>query len=112
MDSTRQNKIARLIQKDLGEILLEESRDYFRNSILSITKVRISPDLSIARVYVSIYTPDDPKEVLEKIRKRAGEIRGKLGHRVAKQLRIVPTLTFFHDDSIEYSQRIDELLKS
>jgi ribosome-binding factor A len=112
MDSTRQNKIARLIQKDLSEILLDESRTNFTHTLISITQVRISPDLSIAKVYVSIFTTIMTKEeILNIIKQKAKEIRGKLGYRVQKQLRIVPNLVFFLDDSLDYAEKIENLLK-
>jgi ribosome-binding factor A len=111
MDTTRQNKVARLIQKELGEIFQRETKVFFGTAMITVMQVRISPDLSVARVYVSLFNSKDNKALLEDIKKHTKEIRGKLGDRVKKQLRIVPSLVFFHDDSVDYAMHIDELLK-
>ena len=111
METTRQNKISRLLQKDLAEIFQKEGRDFFRGIILSVTNVRISPDLSVARVYLSIFPSEKGKETLVEIKQLQSRIRGLLGQRVGKQLRIVPQLDFFIDDSLDYIDNIDRLLK-
>jgi ribosome-binding factor A len=111
MDSTRQNKIARLIQKDLAEIIQREGRDLFAGVMISVTNVRISPDLSVAKAYVSIFPSDKGASVLLEIKKNTSKIRGLLGLKVGKQLRIVPQLDFHIDDSLDYIDNIDRLLK-
>ncbi len=111
METTRQNKISRLLQKDLAEIFQKETRDLFHGVMISVTNVRISPDLSIARVYLSIYPSDKGKTTLSEIKQHQSRIRGLLGQRVGKQLRIVPQLDFFIDDSLDYIDNIDRLLK-
>ena len=111
MDSTRQNKIARLLQKDLSDIFQKESRNLFRGSMITVTVVRVTSDLSLARVYVSIFPGNKKKEVLGLINEQAKHIRHILASRVRHQLRAVPELEFHIDDSLDYADRIDELLK-
>jgi ribosome-binding factor A len=111
MEATRQNKIARLLQKDLAEILRIESNELFRGILVSVTNVRVSPDLSIAKVYLSIFPSEKTKDTLFEIKQHQSKIRGILGQKVGKQLRIVPQLDFFIDDSLDYIENIDRLLK-
>ena len=126
MDSTRQNKIARLIQQDLGDIFLKEMKPAIGNSLLPVTRVRVTSDLSIARAYISIYpvgnmpvTPDTPEGtkatkqlVINAILEHSGDIRRRLGFREGKQLRIIPNLEFYLDDSLDYIENIENLLKN
>ena len=111
MDTTRQNKISRLIQKDLAEIIQKEGKNMFSGVLVSVTKVRISPDLSIARTYLSIFPSEKGSEILFEIKTHQSRIRGLLGSKVGKQLRIVPQLDFHIDDSLDYIDNIDRLLK-
>lgn len=112
MTSIRQNKVARLIQKDLGELFQQEGRSWLKSThMVTVTVVKISPDLAVARVYVSVFPSKDVEQVLERINQAKSDIRGKLGQRVRHQLRIVPELAFFIDDSLDYAERIDSLLK-
>ena len=111
METTRQNKISRLLQKDVAEIIQKEARDLFSGILISVTNVRISPDLSIARVYLSIFPSEKGTETLLEIKKHHSKIRGLLGLKVGKQLRIVPQLDFHIDDSLDYIDNIDRLLK-
>lgn len=111
MDTTRQNKISRLIQKDLAEIIQKEGKNMFSGVLVSVTKVRISPDLSIARTYLSIFPSEKSSEILFEIKTHQSRIRGLLGSKVGKQLRIVPQLDFHIDDSLDYIDNIDRLLK-
>lgn len=125
MDSTRQNKISRLIQQDLGDIFLKEMKPVLGNSLITVTSVRVTSDLSIARVYVSIYpvgnmpetpdtlagTPADKQLVVNAILTHAPDIRRRLGIREGKQLRIIPTLEFYLDDTLDYIENIENLLK-
>lgn len=110
METTRQLKIARLIQKDLGDILLLESRNLFGGSMITVTKVRVSKDLAVARVYVSLFATADKPKLLEAINKHNKEIRHKLALRIGQQVRIIPGLEFFLDDSLDYIDHIEELL--
>jgi ribosome-binding factor A len=110
METTRQQKINSLLQKDLAEILLREV--VVPNTMISVTRVNITPDMSIARVNLSIFATQDKTETLKKVQAKKSEIRHLLGERVKNQLRIVPDLQFFLDDSLDRIDRIDELLKT
>lgn len=110
METTRQNKIARLIQKELSEIFLLQTKA-MHGVIVSVTIVRISPDLSYARVYLSVFPSERSEEIVKNINANMKAIRYELGKRVRFQLRIIPELKFFVDDSLDYAARIDELLK-
>ena len=112
MESTRQNKISRLLQKDLGEILRKETSNWFANAMITVTKVNVTKDLSIAKVYLSLFATADKKELLDQIRHRGNEIRFRLGKQIGKQVRIIPELQFFMDDSLDYIERIENLLES
>ena len=110
MESTRRQKIERLIQKDLSAILLKYARA-LRGTLISVSEVRISPDLSIAHVYLSIFPQDKVQECLMKIKEDTAKIRGEMGHMQRNQLRIIPELHFHLDETIDKMARIDELLK-
>ena len=112
MESTRQKKVSRQILKDLSEIFQLEGRDIIGTSFVSVTVVRVSPDLSVARVYISIFGTEDKAAVLEKVNKTGNVFRKKLGIRVKNQMRKVPELKFFLDDSVDYSQQIEDLLNN
>lgn len=109
-ESTRQQKIARLLQKDLGEIFREEGRSHYHGVLISVTRVSVSRDLGLARVYLSLFGKDR-EQVFESIGTRAHEFRGRLGNLVRHQLRVVPNLEFIYDDSLDYVENIDRLLK-
>lgn len=110
METTRQNKISRLIQKELSEIFLLQTKA-MNGVLVSVSVVRISPDMSTARVYLSIFPSEKSEEILKNINNNAKSIRFELGTRVRHQLRIIPELKFFVDDSLDYIDKIDELLK-
>lgn len=110
MESTRQSKIARLIQKELSEIFLLQAKS-MNGVLISVTAARISPDLSIARVYISVFPSDRGDEIVKNLNGNVRSIRFELGNRLRHQLRIIPELKFFIDDSLDYLERIDELLK-
>lgn len=110
METTRQNKIARLIQKELSEIFLLQTKA-MNGVLVSVSAVRISPDMSIARVYLSVFPSAKSQEIVKNINANTKSIRYELGTRVRFQLRIIPELKFFVDDSLDYVERIDELLK-
>lgn len=111
MESTRQKKVSRQLLKDLSEILQIKGRDLIGTSLVSVTVVRISPDLSIARVYISVFGAEDKEALLTKMNQQSYAIRKKLGERIRNQMRKVPELKFFLDDSVDYSQQIEDLLK-
>lgn len=110
METTRQNKISRLIQKELSEIFLLQTKS-MNGVLVSVSAVRISPDMSIARVYLSVFPSERSQEIVKNINDNMKSIRYELGTRVCHQLRIIPELKFFVDDSLDYAERIDELLK-
>lgn len=110
METTRQNKVSRLIQKELSEIFLLQTKS-MNGVLVSVSAVRISPDMSIARVYLSVFPSERSQEIVKNINDNMKSIRYELGTRVRHQLRIIPELKFFVDDSLDYAERIDELLK-
>ena len=110
METLRQQKVNKLLAKELAEIFRSESRSLFGGGFITVTTVRISPDLSSAKIYLSIMGKDKTV-VFKLIEEQSHQIRKKLGLIVGKQLRIVPTLSFFIDDSLDYAMKIDALLK-
>lgn len=111
MASVRLDKISRLIQKELAMYFQLEAKNIVPGFMVSVTVVRISPDLSVAKVYLSVFPSSGSQEVLAKIKEVKGAIRRELGFKVKMQLRIVPDLYFFIDDSLDYINKIDDLLK-
>ena len=125
MQSTRQNKICRLIQQDMGDIFLKEIKgckwqcnsdaelDALHRSLFTVTEVRVTPDLSIARIYISIMVIGEAtkEDLMRLIRDNSADLRRRLGMREGKQLRIIPQLEFFLDDTLDYIENINRLLK-
>ena len=109
METTRQAKISRLLQKELSEIFRRQTAKT-RNVIVSVSAVRVSPDLSVARVYLSVFPSDKGPEMLESINRSAKTIRYELASQVRFQLRKTPELSFFLDDTLDYIENIDNLL--
>ena len=112
MESTRQKKVSRLIQKELADIFLKKGNELAHGKLVSITKVRISPDLSFGKVYISIFPATNQDDVMNVIQEHTARIRFELGQKVRSQLRIVPEIAFHIDDSLDYIDNIDKLLKS
>ena len=112
MESTRQKKVSRLIQKEMAGIFLRKGNEIAHGKMVSITKVRISPDLSFAKIYISIFPSDGQDIILKAIEENNSKIRFEMGQKVRRQLRIIPEITFFIDDSLDYIDKIDRLLKS
>ena len=110
MQETRQNKIARLLQKELSTIFQKQTQAT-HGVMVSVTRTKISPDLSICTAYLSIFPSERAQELLANIEKSNQQIRYSLGQRVRHQLRIIPELRFFIDDSLDYIERIDQLLR-
>jgi len=110
-ESTRQLKVAREIQKDMAEIIRGKGMAVFGGALVSVSGVRVSPDLSVAKVYVSIFPSGKAPAVMETINANIRSLRGELGARVAKQLRIVPEIVFYLDSSLDYVEHIEELLR-
>lgn len=111
METTRQNKIGRLLQKELSEIFLVETRK-MPGIMVSVSVVRVTSDLSIARAYLSIFPTERSAEILKSIQDTAKSIRHELAQRVRFQLRKMPELHFYIDDSLDYAEKIEELLKN
>ncbi len=101
-----------MIQKEIAGIFVIRGREFTPGKIVSVTKVRISPDLSFARIFLSIFPSDSQEEDLKAIQTHVAKIRFDLGQKVKSQLRIVPELAFYIDDSLDYIEKIDKLLKS
>ena len=111
MASTRQNKVSRLLQKELGDIFQREGKGMFPGKMITVTSVRVTSDLGQARIFLSIFptiVKDDFEKILEH---KSGQIRYELGNQIRHQLRAVPELVFFLDDSLDYIDNIDKLLK-
>ena len=111
MESTRQKKVSRLVQKELSVIFQQYTQEILGNIMGSVTIVRISPDLADANIFLSIFPVDDPSQALKIVKNNTTMIRKKLGESVRNQLRIVPALQFYLDDSSAYAEEIDRLLK-
>ena len=109
LETTRQNKIARLIQKELSDIFQKQT-SAMRGVLVSVSACRISPDLSVCRAYLSVFPSEKAEEIVQNINTNQRQVRYELGTRVGKQLRIIPELKFFVDDSLDYVEHIDELL--
>ena len=109
-ESTRQKRVGRQLQRDLAEIFQQQGMNTYHGAMITVTSVRMSPDLALGKVRISIFPSNKAKEVLVMVNQHIKTIRGELGRRVAKQLRVVPELIFQLDDSLDYVERIDELL--
>jgi len=109
MESKRQQKFAGVIQEDLAAIFQREGSSYLPNTLVTITKVRVTPDLAIARVFLSFFNNSNTTSSLQTIKQHASEIRYKLGARIKDQVRIIPQLEFFVDDTNEYVERMDAI---
>ena len=109
METTRQNKIARVIQKELSDIFQRQTQAT-RGVIVTVTTCRISPDMSVCRGYLSIFPSERAQEICDNINANVKQIRYELGQRTRFQLRIIPELKFFVDDSLDYAENIDKLL--
>ncbi len=111
METKRQHKFSRLILRDLADIFQHDFRDSFTPAFVTLTGVEISPDLSVASVYVSVLPSHEKQRVIEAIEQKKSHIRGALGKRIGKQVRIVPELRFFLDETQEQAEQIEELFK-
>ena len=110
MASIRQNKIAELIRREIGIILQKNSRTLCMGAMVTPTVVRVSPDLGVARVYVSIFAGPEPQKVLQSLKDGTGKLRYQLSQVIKNQLRKTPELIFYLDDSLDYAENIDRLL--
>lgn len=110
--TVRQQKYSKLIQKELSDIFQRDQRGFLGNAFFTIMDVRMSPDLSLARVYISMALVKDKKALLEKLDLHKKEVRKALGDRIRNQARIVPELAFFIDEVEEQAEKMDELIKN
>lgn len=111
MENTRQQKIAKQIQRDIAEIFQRDLSATLRGTLVTVTTVRVSPDLAYAKIYVSIFPYEKAAATLDVIESQSRAIRGALGNRMRNQVKSIPELQFFIDDSLEYIENIDSLLK-
>ncbi len=109
--STRQLKVGREIQKDLAEMIRSKGMATFGGALVTVSEVRVSPDLSVAKVFVSIFPSDRQAAVMQWLEENNKALRGELGRVVAKQFRIVPELAFLLDNTLDYAEHLEELLK-
>ena len=109
MESKRQQKFAGVIQQDLAAIFQREGMNYLPNTLITITKVRVTPDLAIARIFLSFFNNTNSQLALQTIKSHGNEIRYKLGARIKDQVRVIPQLEFFIDDTSEYVERMDKI---
>ncbi len=110
--STRQQKFGRLIQKELSEIFQRDKRGILDNTFVTISDVQMSPDLGVAKVYISMMLAKDKQQTLDKINKGKREIRKSLGEKIGKQVRVIPELIFFIDETQENAYKMEELIKN
>jgi ribosome-binding factor A len=111
METTRQQKVARLLQKELAAILQIDGKNMYGSALITVTQVSVSKDFSFARVYVSVFSKGDKSLIINSIDANKREIRYKLGQHIKNQLRIVPELVFELDTSLDYIENIDNLLQ-
>ncbi len=109
--TTREQKVARQLQRDLAEILQRDCAELFRGLLITVTAVRVSPDFGYAKIYVSVFPFDKNEEVIALLAKNNWAIRKALGARIKHQLKVVPEIEFFLDDSLEYIEGIDRAIK-
>ena len=110
MESTRQSKVSKQLQKDLGDLMRTIGASIVPGKMISVTTVRVSPDLGLAKVYLSIFPSENSQEAVKAINAKAATFRYELGKLVKNQLRVVPELHFYLDDSLDYVENIENLL--
>ncbi|MBN1115682.1 MAG: 30S ribosome-binding factor RbfA [Bacteroidales bacterium] len=111
MESSRQSKLAKQIQKDLSDIIIPMSKQLASGKMLTVTRVRMTPDLGQAKAYISVFPSDDSENIVSIFNTHAGQIRYELGQKLRHQVKKIPELKFFLDDSLDYLDNIDNLLK-
>ena len=112
MESLRQKKVAKLILKEIASFFQTQGKGFFKDSLVTVTEVKMSPDLSLARIYLSFLPTKDKEHHIKKAEENIGLIRGHVGNNLRSTLRKIPELNFFNDDTAEYSQRINNILDS
>ena len=109
METKRQQKFSRLIQKELGDIFQADTKGLFSGAFITVTTVRVSPDLSIAKAYLSFLNSKDKQGLLDDIEEKKKAVRSELARRIGKQVRIIPELQFYLDDTAEYASKIENI---
>lgn len=109
-ESKRQQKVSRLLQRDLGDIFQKDTKGMFGNAFITVTGVQVSPDLGVAKASLSFMLVKDKQEMMQNINERKKEIRKILGNKIGKQVRIVPELVFLLDEGAEYASKMDTLI--
>ena len=109
--TTRQNKVAKQIQKDIAEIIQLHSKELFSGKMLTVTSVRITPDLGVSRIYVSVFPSGNSDEVISKLNDHHSLFRNELGKKLRHQVKKIPEIIFYLDDSLDYIDNIENLLK-
>lgn len=112
MESTRLNKVNRLLQKELGDYFQKEGKEFYGGVMITVTVVRVTPDLGLAKVYLSFFPPAQKEKIFGIVQERTRTIRHELGKKIRHQVRVVPELAFYVDDSLDYIEKIDNLLRS
>ncbi len=110
-DTSRQEKVNKLLQREMGEIFQREAQSKLKNIIISVTVVRITPDLGLAKIYLSIFPSGKAEQLVKEIDEMSGYFRNILGQRIKNQMRGIPELRFYLDDSLDYIDNIDNILK-
>ena len=110
MESQRQIKYGRQLKKDLAEVFQHNPQHFFGNALVTITDISVSPDLGLARVYLSVFPIKEAERVFENLNNLKSEVRLKLGKKIGSRVRIIPELAFFHDDTEEKASKIDKLI--
>ena len=111
METTRQQKVGKLLQREMGEIFQREGQSAGMGLLLTVTVVRVSPDLGLAKVYLSVFPSKNAEAVLKEIKTKTSYYRRELGRKIRHQVRVIPELNFYLDDSLDYIDNIDNLLK-
>lgn len=111
MDSLRQNKVNSLLTREMAAVFQQEGRTLMPGGMITVTGVKVSPDLGVAKVYLSLFPSRDAATVIAHVNDRTHHLRGELGKRVGKQMRVIPELLFYQDDSLDRAAEIDRLLK-
>src|SRR5688572_21313053 len=110
MESKRQQKFSRVLQKELAEVFQRDVSHILKGAYISITLVRVSPDLGVAKIYLSLLLAQNPQEVIQEIRVNTKAIRHALAQRIKNQVRVIPELIFYLDDSAEYAAHMDKVI--
>lgn len=109
--TTRQNKVSRLLQKETSDLFQRTYRGEFQGCLVTVTKVRVTSDLMLAKIYISVFPSDKGQAILALLKEQTHQIRYQLGAKIKNSVRAIPELVFYLDDSLDYTDRIDQLLK-